>query len=668
MPFWWRRRQRRWLPKRQYLARRRRWRKKRRRPYRRQRYTRPTRRRRRRRRRKVRRKKKRIAIQQWQPDSITHCKIKGVGVLILGGEGKQLACYTAVKDAWVPARAPGGGGFACQQYSLGWLYREYQFRNNIWTKTNVNKDLCRYLKTTLVFYRHQDTDFIVSYDRQPPFILDEWTYPLCHPQMLLLGKHKVIIPSKKTKKYGKNKKKITILPPKQMITKWFFQEHFTTAPLFSLRAAACNFNYAHLGCCNKSQMVNFFSLNTSFYMQGNWALHQPNNQPYKPYPTVHVPLYCFKKKGDTSEPPYATIGPDSYNDSIDYTKGYFATTLLLAKCISSNTGATHECIANMPLNSCTYNVNVDSGEKNYIWLHSCFQTQYQKPQTDKILILAGAPLWLMLHGWLSYVQQKKVAKDFFLTYIVVLQSPAIKIYSSGTTSDLVIPLDSDFVNGKAPYDEVLTDTMKSRWYPNVYNQLHILNTIVEAGPYIPKYSQDRNSTWELHYYYNFQFKWGGPEITDQPVANPADQPTYNAWDQLTAGVQVRDPQKQKFDTLLHPWDYRRGIIKNSAYKRMQDNLTTDSEFAASIEPPKKKKKVTGPLFTDPSLYKQEIKTSVLSLCEENIFQEPKTQEEMQILIKQQQLQQQQLKRDILTIISDLKEEQRLLQLQAGFLS
>ncbi|AAU88149.1 ORF2 [Small anellovirus 2] len=180
MPFWWRRRKRFWKRRNPYFKRKN-YRK--RKPIRRRRRTKRIHRRRRRRRRyKVRRKKQKIPIYQWQPDSIRKCKIKGVGVLVLGAHGKQFVCYTDVQQKAPPPRSPGGGGFACQQFSLQLLYEQYKFRNNIWTHTNINYDLVRYIRTVFTFYRHSDIDFIITYDRQPPFILDKLTYPLCHPQ------------------------------------------------------------------------------------------------------------------------------------------------------------------------------------------------------------------------------------------------------------------------------------------------------------------------------------------------------------------------------------------------------------------------------------------------------------------------------------------------------
>lgn len=662
MPFWWRRRQRFWRPRRYWKNKtrkynRRRW------PRRRRRRTRRTTRRRRRRRKyKVKRKRQTLPVRQWQPDKIVKCKIKGVDVLVLGGEGKQLVCYTNVKDAWTPPKAPGGGGFGCQQYSLSWLYEQYIFRNNIWTKSNIGLDLCRYIHCRLTFYRHPDTDFIISYERQPPFDIDKYTYPSCHPKNLLLGKHKILLLSKATKPNGKLTKRVLIKPPKQMLTKWFFQEHFAHAGLFLVKAAAMNLRYSHLGCCNTNRITTLFYLNPGFYKQGNWSAHTSTG--YQPYLTVPNELYFWSK--DNKQTKYEK--PKNYNDSIDYTKGWFKKEILSAVKVTTDSGG-QQPTASTPVNICRYNPAVDSGKGNTIWLVSTLTNDYHKPTTDKYIIISGLPLYEMLYGFLSFVQMIKKTPQFLQTHILALESPALKPYSQIGAEGPIIPLDNTFVNGQAPYNEILTTNMKANWWPNVYNQLQILNFIVESGGYVPKYSQTKESTWELQYMYNFLFKWGGPEISEQPVTDPALQGTYEVPDTITGTVQIRDPAKQSAMSILHPWDIRHGMFTKTAIKRMQSNISTDSTFQADTEEiPRKKKKVTGPQMSVPQEEQEEIQRCLHSLFESDTYQETEDPQKIKDLIKQQHLKQRELKYNILRLISDLKEQQNILKLQTGYVT
>ncbi len=193
MPFWWNRRKKPWYGIRFRRRWRRRWPKRRRRKIYKRRRARKPYRRHRRRRYKVRRKKRKITVQQWQPDSIKKCKIKGVGTAVLGAEGTQMNCYTAEKNKYVPPKVPWGGGLGLENFTLKYLYEEYNFKNNIWTASNKYKDLCRYTGTSVTFFRHPETDFVVAYNTQPPNTFNKYTYPAMHPQMLLLEKHKRII-------------------------------------------------------------------------------------------------------------------------------------------------------------------------------------------------------------------------------------------------------------------------------------------------------------------------------------------------------------------------------------------------------------------------------------------------------------------------------------------
>lgn len=674
MPFWWKRRRRWFRPRnRRY----RKFRPKRRRIYRRRRSRRPYRRRRKRRYHKVKRKKKTIAIKQWQPDSIVKCKIKGVDVIVLGSEGKQFVCYTNVIKATPPPKAPTGGGFGCMQFSLGYLYEEYKFRRNIWTKSNIAKDLARYIRCKLVFYRHPETDFIVRYDRQPPFPLEPLTYPSCHPQNLLLGKHKFLVLSKATKPNGKLTKKKIIKPPKQMLTKWFFQHDLSTAPLFQLTASAANFQYSHIGCCNKNTIVTFKALNPGWFQIGSWAQFRQQTTPYLPYRATFSHLYFWDTSNwpsdDLTDPKYNTfvtqhsfqVKHNTYSDSVGYSTGFFSPKALNAVLITTDrTKASH--IGTLPLTTCRYNPAKDDGVGNTVWLHSNLTHGYDKPTQDKTIIIRNLPLWMIFYGWLSYVQYIKKAPDFLISYTVCIECPAIDISPSIGATNLIIPIDNTFTQGKPPYGQDLSTSDLTHWYPDIYNQVEVLNSLVTVGPYIPKYDQTRNSTWELHFFYEFLFKWGGPETTEPPVADPAQQPTYDALDKQYAAIQIRDPRKQIYESIVHPWDYRRGVIKSSALKRIQDNISIESSFQEG-NPPYKRTKIVGPCLTAPQEEQEEIQTCLQELCKESTSQEVQKETDFLKLIQQQREQQQQIKYNLLRLISDLKEQQQKLKLQTGFI-
>nr|UHK03959.1 MAG: ORF1 [Torque teno midi virus] len=656
MPFWWRRRNKPWYStwrKRRY--RRRRFTYKKRRPYnRRRRRARKPRRRRRRKPYKVRRKKKAIVVKQWQPDRIRKCKIKGRGTLVMGAHGRQYICFTNVKERLTPSRSPAGGGFGVERFTLQYLYQQWKARNNIWTASNKFTDLARYLGAKFIFYRHPDTDFIVNYSRQPPFNIDKDTYMQMQPQQMLLGKHKRIILSKTTKPTGRIKHVIKIGPPKLLTNKWFFQEELAKQDLLQIAGTAASFKYPTIGCCNENRILNLYSLDTKFYQDAHWMQAYPPSQNYAPFATADNNLVFTYK---------TTSGTDTVSVPADKTKwltlenGWFQPKILAAYKV---TRQGHDQ-ALLPMVLLRYNPATDDGTNNIVTIVDLVAGSWQGPYTEAYTI-RGVPLWMALNGYANYVITKSGDKGILEHSIVCVYSDSL--YRLPTASDQkIFPiLGSKFVNGKPPYDQPMTDDLKNKWYPRYFHQQEPINDIVCCGPLVPKFYNQTNSTWELQYYYSFYFKWGGPEITDNEVDDPKTKGHYPT-SADSRPIQISNPLKQTTKSLLHKWDFRRGILTKTAYKRMCDNLETDTDFQADAETPKKKKKVTCEL-RNPEEETQEIQDCLLSLCETNSSQEESNQN-LQQLINKQKLKQQQLKQHLLTLLTDLKSKQNSLRLHIG---
>lgn len=652
MPFWWNRRRKFWYGrwrKRRYPTktrkRRRRW--PRRRP---RRFTR--RRRKRRRRHKVRRKKQTIPVRQWQPDSIVKCKIKGHGFLVAGSESNQFYCYTQQKEQYTQPKAPGGGGFGCERFTLQYLYKEWEAHRNVWTKTNDYKDLCRYTGSKFTFYRHNDIDFIINYDRQPPFDIKKDTYYQIHPQSMLLARHKKVLLSAKTNPNGPQKISFKIKPPKQMITKWFFQEEFAEYDLLKLQAAATQIPYSLYGPNTQSPCITIHALNTTFYQRHNWA--QQTAGPWIPY--NNYPLSGKITYVDINNKSH-TVSTTSYYSTIDKDTGFFQSGVLQATDVKKD-GQTY---AERPLALGRYNPEEDTGKGNKVWFTSVLADSHWAPPSDPDLIIVEEPLYITFFGFWDWIVKAKGKVGFLQQGMFVVQSPAIKPLTPTTQKAWPI-LDYSFVLGKMPYDETLTNADKRMWYPTAYKQRQIINAIVESGPYSPKLANLKSSTWQLPYKYTFYFKWGGPQITEHTVQDPKGQEVYPVPDKLFERIQVADPLKQKYKAMLRPWDYRRGHITPKALKRMSENLPTDSSLSSDeTETPTKKKKVTSQLQ-----YKnqetEEIQSCLLSLFEKDTY--PETQDIHQLL-QQQQQQQLKLKHNLIKLLTHLKKKQRLLQMHTG---
>nr|UHM27087.1 MAG: ORF1 [Torque teno midi virus] len=658
MPFWWKRRRKWWWGRRRYRPRRR-PQKRRRRVYRRRRTRRPYKSHRRRRY-KVRRKRAKIRLTQWQPDSIRKCKIIGLGTLIIGAEGTQMNCYSTNKYDYIPPKVPYGGGFGSEAFTLDYLYQEFNFHNNFWTASNIQKDLVRYTGCKFTFYRHPEIDFIVSYNRQLPVQINKYTYPAIHPHQQLLEKHHKIILSQKSKPNGKYTVKMFIKPPKQMLNKWFFTQPFSEYQLVYIQGAACNFRNSYLTETSQNLLVNILSPNPVFFKNKDWDQARDQNHPYEPYTSIKNNLtFKYKEKGNVKERQYPPSNL-SYSQSISYDNGWFQPFILQAFEVDYGTVA----YATIPTVAGRYNPTKDKGDGNLFYLSSTLTSGWEPPN-DKQLKLENVPLWLAAYGFLSYIKTIK-SEEFFKSHIVVMKSTAIYCATQIGACSYYAPIDIEYTQGKKPYEQAINALDKARWTPNVTWQLKTLNAIVESGPFIPQLNEQKYSTWELKYKYKFYFKWGGPRNPDEQITDPTQLPTFDVPDKLYKTIQITNPLKQATETILHPWDQRRGLITQRAFKRMCENLQTDTEFEISTETPKKKKKIQGAALQNPEENLQELQQCLLSLCEENTYQD-QTQD-LQQLIQQQQQQQQLLKYNLVKLLTDLKNKQRQLQLEANMLN
>nr|UHM25968.1 MAG: ORF1 [Torque teno midi virus] len=667
MPFWWSRRRKFWYGRRRWATRKRRYKKKFRWPRRRRRPRRFARRRRRRRQKVRRKKKKKIVLTQWQPDRILRCKIKGMGSIVIGADGKQMLCFTNEREILTPSKTPGGGGFGVEKYTLQHLYEQWTARKNIWTKSNLYTDLCMYTGCKFTFYRHNNVDFIINYNRQPPFQLDKTTYLSTHPTQMLLGKHKKILLSKLRKPNGREKLTLRIKPPKTMINKWYFQKQFTMADLCQISATCANFSFPSIGPTNENMILNLTALNTEFYKDSDWG--QQHTQAYYPFSNIERTLHYWTKKKDGSWQS-VTINYTDYFKSINLSTGAFNPLVLNASHISKldkpqpGDPGFVEAMAQLPVVPVRYNLPKDTGAGNLVWAQSILAARWSPPSKDSHLVIANTPIWLSLWGLSSYIRKHLQDYNVLRSYIFVIQSPAISRLQTASTQTIYPIISSSFLNGKNPYNTDITPKHAEYWYPTYYDQEEILNLICEAGPFVPKLERNRESTWELAYHYCFYFKWGGPEITDQQVANPTNQQTWPEPYTDTTRLQISNPLKQDTDSMLHSWDFRRGIVTQKALERMCSHLETDTDFEPDQEEPPKKKKKIGCELPCPGEDQKEIQVCLQELCKESSCQEEETGDLYQ-LIKQQKQQQRQLKHNLLILLKDLKLKQKDLQLQVG---
>nr|UHM27410.1 MAG: ORF1 [Torque teno midi virus] len=632
----WRRR-RRWPRRRRFRRRR-----VRRRPYK------TTRRvRKKRKQRRVRKPKKQTLI-QWQPESTRRCKIIGYAPLVIGCNGRQQNNFIFWQDYWTHPRCPAGGSFSVYKFSLALLYEDYKRHRNVWTKSNCEYDLCKYINTKLYFFPHPEVDFVLSYTRSYPMIVDENTYPSTHPLYLMLRKKKLVIPSKRTNPRGKPFYKLKIKPPRQSINKWYFQKPFSDIGLFMIQAAACDLTYSYLGPNSKNRLVTLQCLNPKFWGQPNWGVKQATQYNFKTGITIPKGQQTYYNDKGTLKTYTIPADFNSTNKITTWDSGIFNYKFLNIQIWP--TAQTHQ---ELPTITVQYNPMVDMGKGNVVYFISVLQTSWSPPTTDRLLVWKDKPLWLLLYGLQDYILKAKNTTSALTDHICVIQSRAIF-----PIHDQIVVIGNNFMNGLDECgNQPLNPALIDKWFLTIEDQNQALNEIVKSGPFMPKMDGPRCS-WELNMKYHSKWIWGGATPPLKPACDPYQQEIFPVPDTIKQTLQIIDPQKQVPETLLHNWDFRRGFVTRSAFKRMQKNLS-DAEISSTDadSPPIKKRKADPPCYQEKE---ESLIETVQTLCE--------TQEAPQhrdLLLFQQQQQRKQLQ--LLKLISELKRRQLHLQLMTGLM-
>ncbi len=192
----------------------------------------------------MRRKRKTLVWRQWQPQNIRKCRIRGIIPILICGHGRGARNYALHSDDITPQNTPFGGGLSTTSWSLKVLYDQHTRGLNRWSASNESLDLARYNGCRFTFYRDKKTDFIVTYDTSAPYKLDKYSSPSYHPgSMMLMTKHKILIPSFDTKPKGPAKISVRIKPPKMFLDKWYTQDDLCSVNLVSLAVSAASFTH-----------------------------------------------------------------------------------------------------------------------------------------------------------------------------------------------------------------------------------------------------------------------------------------------------------------------------------------------------------------------------------------------------------------------------------------
>nr|UHM27464.1 MAG: ORF1 [Torque teno midi virus] len=606
------------------------------------------------------RKAKKITIRQWQPQNIVKCKIKGTTSLICCSGGREMYNFISHIYDYVPKDFNFGGGFTIMRFSLGVLYEQFQHWQNYWTKSNRNYDLCRYTGCKIKLFRDPLIDYVVAYDRNPPFTVGPYAYQSTHPQRMLLRKHRIIIRSQLHAPKAKPYKIVKIPPPRMLCTKWFFQKDFSDQTLFLLYAATADFSRMWMSYEEQNPQIGFISLNPNMFPNPKWGF-APNQYTIfdKFSPTIQgwtlgpgtqsIPQSTqmwtmenglFSRKFlQTQGSTYNPIKDPGYkpeSGSIDWTK-----------LEDKNRYAT------WPVR---YNPFFDKGDGNIVTSIILGASSWNP--TCENCTVRNLPLWLALHGYFDWMVKAVIKTGYEVTYTLAIFSP----YTQPPNTWL-IPVDTGFYYQTYAFNIQINTYDKTHWFPTIKWQKQTMNDIVRSGPFMPRYTT--KAGWDFHFSYQFFFKWGGALLPGQDIQNPENKETFPIPCNQLSRVQVEDPRNQGETSLFHPWDTRRGIFSERALKRiledteLGENLLTGAVY---LREPKRQKTQAEPEYMDPS---GSTSAQVQELQEESSSEEEEETKTIQQQLRDQRKQQQQLRKQLLTLILETKLKQRQIAMQMG---
>nr|UGV42535.1 MAG: ORF1 [TTV-like mini virus] len=547
-----------------------------------------------------RKKLKKIKINQWQPQVIRKCSIKGGLPLFICGKSRIGHNYTLFKESIVPTAEPGGGAWSIMQLSLRVFYDQFLKYEAWWTKSNLGLPLVRYNGMKLTFYKSKYTSYVVVPQICPPMSVTKEMYLNCHPVRLLMNKHKIIIPKKSpnTKPY----KKKWIHPPDLFKTHWYFQQDISNTPLILLHVSACSFEQPYAPENQISDNYTLYSLNTDFFVNNqftdydkqtgyipktygtqNYTLWTSGNGGEIPnkfaglIPLLNTTTYSAGIKCTTYnqyENPQNWGNPFYHNHSHPDVKIYYTN----VKPSNSNWNSTNTTFTELHEQwiECRYNPKKDSGKDNKVFFKSNKLKQgtiSTIPDKDDIII-ENYPLWLIFWSWIDWLEKLKPIQHIYQDYYFVVQTPYIYPKRSS-----YLFLDWYFVR---PNDEKLNLRDRLNWYPKTEMQEEVQYFFAESGPYTPKinYSQLIQANMD----YNVKVKWGGCPAPMELITDPCLQDKFPIPNYQQQTSKIENPETPK-ETYLYYWDERRETITDKAAERIKQTPTYDSYVTGTATDP-----------------------------------------------------------------------------------
>nr|UGV44827.1 MAG: ORF1 [Torque teno virus] len=562
----------------------------------------------RRRRRKGRRHRAKLIIRQWQPEIVRKCLIIGYFPMIICGQGRWSENYSSHLEDRVVKQAF-GGGHATTRWSLKVLYEENLRHLNFWTWTNRDLELTRYLRVTWTFYRHQDVDFIVYFNRKSPMGGNIYTAPMMHPGALMLSKHKILVKSYKTKPKGRPTVKVTIKPPTLLVDKWYFQKDICDMTLLNLNAVAADLRFPFCSPQTDNPCISFLILSTVY---NNFLSIAPDDLSpvtsdgkdyYKKFldaafkkPRDFNAVNTFRTQSNFSHPQLtlpnaaSNTSQEQYFNTLD---GYWGDpiyardntnvqpTQTLESCksiIQQNMTNWHKKVStegisklhhsvfahNVGIFSSSYlcagrlaneisglytdiiyNPYTDKGKGNMLWVDYCQKKDNLYNERQSKCLIANLPLWMACNGYIDWV--KKETDNW------VINTQARVLMVCPYTYPKMYREDNPLF-GFVPYSYNFGDGKMpngSTYIPFLYRNkwypiiLHQQAVLEDIARSGPFSLKQQIPSATLTAKYKFKFLFGGNPTSEQVVRDPCTQPTFEL-----PGASTQPPRIQVTDPKL----------------------------------------------------------------------------------------------------------------------
>lgn len=522
--------------------------------------------------------------------------------------------WTQYMNTLTPEHWQGGGGWSQIRFSLGSLYEQHDYLNNIWTSSNIGLPLVRYKGCLFKFYRTYDVDYIVHYTTCQPMLDTVYQHSNAQPQNMLMYKKKILVKCLKRRPNGKLYVKKWIKPPEQFQNTWYFQKDLCNEGLVMLTTTAIDFDRYYLNPQSDSNSITFICLNpkvfqnhnfknsnlgtTEWRPNNNWYLYGGDGREQKVGDLVFLGQTISKEPGkpidfitkwdgtaaeqgsweNFRKDKLLNFGNPFFDKYLHGEYNVYTTNKTIKEMWQQKTTALSSPTVGVTrlIEPLTYRVrycpNKDNGHGNIIYLLSnSDHTGGWDPPDDIDLQYDGFPLWTLWWGWTDWQVKLKKAKRIPTDYLCCFRSawcdPPLTSYC---------PIDQTYFDGNSPYqkDHFNVDDW-DKWYICQRYQMTSIDNICKSGPGTIKTS---NRSIEAHCFYQFYFKWGGCPNNLEHIADPCEQKQYPIPHQELQGPAPQNPETSPTKE-TYEFDFRRDIITPKAAKR----LKTDSKTTISLQ-------------------------------------------------------------------------------------